>query len=92
MALASPVWKNFVFPPFRQTSEKDCGNQGGIDNPAVKKPEDNKPAVEPVEELDFADDPAEALLVLLALSVPLHTTDTSLDYSIGGRYPLCLSR
>jgi hypothetical protein len=57
MALASPVWKKFIFPPFPQRSMKDTA-----------EPKGSKIVVEPVEELDFAEDPAEALLILLNIT------------------------
>ncbi|KAH8749071.1 hypothetical protein F5882DRAFT_470734 [Hyaloscypha sp. PMI_1271] len=57
MALASPVWKKFIFPPFPQRSMKD-----------TTEPKGSKIVVEPVEELDFAEDPAEALLILLNIT------------------------
>jgi hypothetical protein len=58
LALASPVWKKFIFPPFHQTSEKESSIQGCS---MAKK-------LKPVEELDFSDDPTEALLILLQIS------------------------
>jgi hypothetical protein len=57
MALPSPVWEKFIFPPFPQRSMKD-----------IAEPKGSKIVVEPVEELDFAEDPAEALLILLNIT------------------------
>jgi hypothetical protein len=57
MALASPVWKKFIFPPFPQRSMKDTA-----------EPKGSNIVVKLVEELDFAEDPAEALLTLLNIT------------------------
>lgn len=110
MALASPVWKKFIFPPFRQMPPNSdtaiflerAGTTKNIDDTVVletagttessepvvtekiptMKLETSNLSVEPTEEIDFAEDPAEALLILLnithfrfttvPLTIPLH--------------------
>ncbi|KAE8449793.1 hypothetical protein EG329_007568 [Mollisiaceae sp. DMI_Dod_QoI] len=68
MALASPVWKNFLFPPWSNTKESKfeskCEEKEGDD--VVTKL--RKLRLDPVEELDFTEDNAGALLVLLCVA------------------------
>jgi hypothetical protein len=112
MALASPVWKKFMFPPFRRIPTNSntgvvlerAGTIKDIDNTVILEPagttmksgelavteqianmklKASNPSVEPMEEVNFAEDPAEALLILLnithlrfttvPLTLPLHT-------------------
>lgn len=96
MALASPVWKKFIFPPFRQMPPNSdtavflerAGTTKNIDDTVVletagttessqpvvtekiatSKLETSNLSVEPTEEIDFAEDPAEALLILLNIT------------------------
>lgn len=61
MVQASPVWKNFIFPPW------------SIQQGASTKTEDiltalSKLRLEPEQDLDFTEDNAEALLVLLSIA------------------------
>jgi hypothetical protein len=53
MCLASPVWKNFIFPPWKA----DVDVAPGKDHGGKRKREQNE--MEPVEELDFSDDNAD---------------------------------
>lgn len=72
MALASPFWKKFVFPPFRQTSEKDNDDPSVSEKTRTTEMEGSKSTAEPVEKFKFTEDSAEALLVLLSrCSVPI---------------------
>jgi hypothetical protein len=86
MALASPIWKKFVFPPFRKDSGTDSAEKTKatkpvdptkpdspkeVNNPKetnTAKSKDPNSTMEPVEELDFAEDSAEALLILLNIT------------------------
>jgi hypothetical protein len=95
MALASPVWKKFIFPPFRQmppnsdtavvletAGTAESSEPVVTEKIATMKLKASSPSVEPREEIDFAEDPAEALLILLnithfrfttvPLTIPLH--------------------
>lgn len=68
MALASPVWKNFLFPPWSinaSTAKSECKCQEkNIDTETKFK----NLRFKPVEELDFTEDDPEALLVLLCIA------------------------
>ncbi|KUJ06369.1 uncharacterized protein LY89DRAFT_790537 [Mollisia scopiformis] len=81
LALASPVWKNFLFPPWGNpvstTPYIDNLAYDGYDREAqyivARIKEELKKfkstlAVHPVQELDFTEDNAEALLVLLCVA------------------------
>jgi hypothetical protein len=96
MALASPVWKKFIFPLFRQMPPNSdtavvlerAGTTKNIDDIAVLETAGttessepvvtekiatlklgaSNPSVEPTEKIDFAEDPAEALLILLDIT------------------------
>jgi hypothetical protein len=47
---------------------KANGEPNQLDSIGVLKPEDIELTVEPAEQLDFAEDPAEALLILLNIT------------------------
>jgi hypothetical protein len=103
MALASPVWKKFMFPPFRQMPPNSdtavvlerTDKIKNIDNTVIlesagtttksgepivteqiasMKLKANNPSVATMEEGDFAEDPAEALLILLNITHLRFTT------------------
>jgi len=102
MALASPVWKKFIFPPFRQMPPNSdtavvLERAGTIKNihdivvletagttessePVVTeqiasmKLNASNPSVASMEEVDFAEDPAEALMILLSITHLRFTT------------------
>lgn len=58
MALASPVWENFLFPPWAREADGEIDLATGL----------TKLSLHPVEELDFTEDNPEALLVLLCIA------------------------
>jgi hypothetical protein len=69
MALASPVWKKFVFPPFRQLKQHSEAEKTAANQPEVeKKTAESKDEDLPVNEVDFSEDDAEALLILLRIA------------------------
>lgn len=58
MAMASPVWKQFIFSPLLQKEQTATGDEERVaPKPALCAPY--------VEELDFSEDDGEALLLLL---------------------------
>jgi hypothetical protein len=119
MALASPVWKKFIFPPFRQMPPNShtavflerVATTKNIDDPvfletagttessepvvpekiATLKLGASNPSVEPTKEIDFAEDPPEALLntpQYHTFSIYYGPTDNPIAYFIRYRYPL----
>ncbi|CZR66908.1 uncharacterized protein PAC_16809 [Phialocephala subalpina] len=65
MALGSPVWEKFLFPPWKET--KDLEGQD------VRTP--------PVQELSFVEDDGEALLILLRIAhLKFKEIPTALSY------------
>jgi hypothetical protein len=83
MALASPVWRKFIFPPWYTqegqggmptTIPKDDG-QGGHRRSASPASKNNNGQKPPVVSLNFCDDDSVALLILLRL-VHFKTKDT----------------
>lgn len=81
MALASPVWKKFIFPPFRQmppnsdtavvletVGSTESSEPVITEKISAVKLKASSPSGEPTEEIDFAEDPAEALLILLNIT------------------------
>lgn len=54
MALASPVWEKFLFPPWLGSGETKSLEGRDVQSP-------------PVQQLDFAEDDGEALLILLRI-------------------------
>lgn len=70
MALASPIWAKFVFPPFPHLpSERKGISTNGITSEVegATEPEGTEILADS-EALDFTSDPAEALLVLLKIA------------------------
>lgn len=67
MALASPVWKNFLFPPWpiKEKPKFECKCQEKEDEIITGL---KSLTLEPVKELDFTEDNADALLVLLCIA------------------------
>jgi hypothetical protein len=85
MSFASPIWKKFIFPPWKpMAAEKPTTTYEST--PAAKKSKvtDKKgkdKSVLPVEEVDFSDDNGEALLVLLRIShLRFHDNPRTLPY------------
>jgi hypothetical protein len=86
MALASPVWKKFVFPPWKPENKAPKTRS----NPITKKRKtaDTNESEEqcmhnpsPVEELDFREDNGEALLILLRIAhLRFHENPITLPY------------
>ncbi|KAE9371869.1 hypothetical protein N431DRAFT_410930 [Stipitochalara longipes BDJ] len=82
MALASPVWNKFVFPPFRTSTKntsasketkttgklKDSGVPNGLGSADTTKSDGSKSSAKPVDELDFTEDLVNALLILLNIT------------------------
>jgi hypothetical protein len=64
MAQASPVWKNFLFPPWFNDETTSINT---IDDDQIST-DLTKPRLKPVHELDFTEDCTEALLVLLCVA------------------------
>jgi hypothetical protein len=91
MSLASPVWKKFIFPPFRQlrsdrkatgeaTTNGDATTEGQGSSRAAKKQKRPDHSM-PVETLDFTSDDSDALLVLLRIAhMKFKKIPTSLSY------------
>jgi hypothetical protein len=68
MALASPVRKKFVSLPFRQQASNDRGVANRLEKPSTTKSEGSESTTEPADELDFTENLAEALLILLNIT------------------------
>ena len=76
MSFASPVWQKFIFPPWKPVTAQNLAtdeNTGSAPNAkkigiAEASPKDNEKGALPVEEIDFADDNGEALLILLRIA------------------------
>lgn len=62
MSLASPVWKNFLFPPW--STDIDTLE----DNGKGRERKREQIEMQPVEELDFTEDNAVALYWLLEIA------------------------
>ncbi|KUJ06367.1 uncharacterized protein LY89DRAFT_410902 [Mollisia scopiformis] len=61
MAMASTVWKKFIFPPWTQDQLTSTGNgERDLPRPAM--------TVLPVDKLDFREDDGDALLILLRIA------------------------
>lgn len=77
MCLASPVWKKFIFPPFRRLREHDPAQvQKTVEDTEIgsstlsKKVEnvgEGEPTM-PIEQLDFIEDNPAALCILLRIA------------------------
>lgn len=87
MSFASPVWKKFIFPPWKpMAAQKPTTTYDAI--PAAKKikikitrNKKKDKSVLPVEEVDFSDDNGEALLILLRIAhLQFHDTPATLPY------------
>lgn len=85
MSFASPVWKKFIFPPWKPIAAQNPTTTYDS-TPAAKKiivlhyMKKNK-TVLPVEEVDFSDDNGEALLILLRIAhLQFHDTPATLPY------------
>jgi len=77
MCLASPVWKKFIYPSFRQLPHDEAGEEKSVGEPIGSgvgtnlKGTDNSGEGEhlkPVEELDFTEDDPAALYILLRIA------------------------
>jgi hypothetical protein len=85
MSFASPVWKKFIFPPWKPMAVQDPTTTYES-TPAAKKSKvtgekEKDKSVLPVEEVDFSDDNGEALLILLRIAhLRFHDTPTTLAY------------
>jgi hypothetical protein len=85
MSFASPVWKKFIFPPWKPMAVQDPTTTYEY-TPAAKKSKvtgekEKDKSVLPVEEVDFSDDNGEALLILLRIAhLRFHDTPTTLAY------------
>ena len=86
MSFASPVWKKFIFPPWKPMAVQDPTTTYDS-TPAAKKSKVTfkvkikDKSVLPVEEVDFSDDNGEALLILLRIAhLRFHDTPTTLPY------------
>jgi hypothetical protein len=85
MSFASPVWKKFIFPPWKPMVVQDPTTNYDSTPPAKKSKvtdeKENNKSVLPVEEVDFSDDNGEALLILLRIAhLRFHDTPTTLPY------------
>ncbi|KAE9371890.1 hypothetical protein N431DRAFT_341880 [Stipitochalara longipes BDJ] len=89
MSFASPVWKKFIFPPWKTVAAKilaiDPNSDLAPDAKKIKMPGSDKKGREkgavPAEEVDFTDDNGEALLILLRIAhLRFQDNPTTLPY------------
>jgi hypothetical protein len=86
ISFASPVWKKFMFPPWKPSTAKKTPDTDSDSMPDAKK---SKLADEKdkdtngllVEEVDFSEDDGESLLILLRVAhLRFHENPTTLPY------------